>query len=114
MEKERNNALKEIGNHLHESVPVDDDEDNNKVERMYGDCESKKKYSHVDLIHMIDGMDGERGTTVSGGRGYYLTGPAVFLEQALIQLALHTLYKKGYKPLYTPFFMRKEVKYLLT
>ncbi|CAH1996565.1 unnamed protein product [Acanthoscelides obtectus] len=108
-EKERNEALREVGNHLHESVPVDDDEDNNKVERTFGDCQAKKKYSHVDLIHMIDGMDGERGTTVSGGRGYYLTGPAVFLEQALIQLSLRILHKKGYKPLYTPFFMRKEI-----
>ncbi|VEN56348.1 unnamed protein product [Callosobruchus maculatus] len=108
-EKERNEALREVGNHLHESVPVDDDEDNNKIERTFGDCQIRKKYSHVDLIHMIDGMDGERGTTVSGGRGYYLTGPAVFLEQALIQLSLRILHKKGYKPLYTPFFMRKEI-----
>lgn len=54
-------------------------------------------------------MDGERGAVVSGGRGYYLCGPAVFLEQALIQLALRKLSGKGYKPLYTPFFMRKEV-----
>lgn len=54
-------------------------------------------------------MDGERGASVSGGRGYYLTGPAVFLEHALIQHALHMLWNKGYKPLYTPFFMRKEV-----
>lgn len=108
-EKDRNFALKEIGNLLHESVPVDDNEDNNVVERTYGDCTLKKKYSHVDLICMIDGMDGERGTTVSGGRGYYLTGPTVFLEQALIQLALRTLLKKGYKPLYTPFFMRKDI-----
>jgi hypothetical protein len=29
----------------------------------------------------------------SGGRGYYLQGPAVFLQQGLIQLALQTLYK---------------------
>ncbi|CAG9865016.1 unnamed protein product [Phyllotreta striolata] len=108
-EKERNEALKEIGNLLHESVPVDDDEDHNKVERTFGDCTIRKKYSHVDLIVMIDGMDGDRGAAVSGGRGYYLTGPAVFLEQALIQLALRTLHKKGYKPIYTPFFMRKEV-----
>lgn len=108
-EKDRNEALREVGNHLHESVPVDDDEDHNKIERTFGDCEVRKKYSHVDLIQMIDGMDGERGAVVSGGRGYYLTGPAVFLEQALIQLALGILHKKGYKPLYTPFFMRKEV-----
>lgn len=56
-------------------------------------------------------MDGERGAVVSGGRGYYLTGPAVFLEQAIIQLALRKLHAKNYKPLYTPFFMKKEVKF---
>jgi seryl-tRNA synthetase len=33
----------------------------------------------------------------------------VFLQQGLIQLALQTLYKEGYTPLYTPFFMKKEV-----
>ncbi|GLV36141.1 Seryl-tRNA synthetase [Carabus blaptoides fortunei] len=108
-EKERNNALREVGNHLHESVPVNDNEDENKIERTFGDCEQRKKYSHVDLIHMIDGMDGERGAAVSGGRGYYLTGPAVFLEHALIQLSLRMLFTKGYKPMYTPFFMRKDV-----
>ncbi|KAJ9590744.1 hypothetical protein L9F63_016260 [Diploptera punctata] len=108
-EKDRNNALREIGNHLHDSVPVSNDEDENKVERTFGDCTIKKLYSHVDLIHMIDGMDGEKGSVVSGGRGYYLTGPAVFLEHALIQLSLHMLHERGYTPLYTPFFMRKEV-----
>lgn len=55
-EKERNNALREVGNHLHESVPVSDNEDENKIERTFGDCEQRKKYSHVDLIHMIDGI----------------------------------------------------------
>lgn len=75
---------------------------------MWGNCIDRKKYSHVDLIHMIDGVDGERGTNVSGGRGYFLTGPAVFLQQALIQLALRKLFKVGYKPLYTPFTMRKD------
>ncbi|XP_051160746.1 serine--tRNA ligase, cytoplasmic [Leptopilina boulardi] len=108
-ETERNEALREIGNVLHDSVPISNDEDENKVERTYGDCMQRKKYSHVDLIHMIDGMDGERGTTVSGGRGYFLTGAAVFLEHALIQFALRKLFDKGYKPLYTPFFMKKEV-----
>ncbi|GBP27282.1 hypothetical protein EVAR_77296_1 [Eumeta japonica] len=108
-EKTRSAALREVGNHLHESVPVDDDEDHNAVERIHGDCSIRKKYSHVDLIHMIDGMDGERGASVAGGRGYYLKGPAVFLEQALVQLSLRILLDRGYTPLYTPFFMRKEV-----
>ncbi|VVC92760.1 serine--tRNA ligase, cytoplasmic [Leptidea sinapis] len=108
-EKARSAALREVGNHLHDSVPVDDDEDHNAVERTFGDCTVRQKYSHVDLICMIDGMDGERGATVAGGRGYYLKGAAVFLEQALVQLSLRLLLEKGYTPLYTPFFMRKEV-----
>ena len=58
---------------------------------------------------MVDGMDGERGSAVAGGRGYYLLGPMVFLEQAVIQLALRILMVKGYKPMSTPFFMRKDV-----
>jgi len=33
----------------------------------------------------------------------------VFLEQALINRALMLLHDKGYSPLYTPFFMRKDV-----
>merc|ERR1712198_775126 len=74
-----------------------------------GDVTERKKYSHVDLIHMIGGYDTERATVASGNRAYYLCGPAVFLQQGLIQLALQTLYKEGYSPLYTPFFMRKEV-----
>ncbi|WAR26562.1 SYSC-like protein [Mya arenaria] len=61
-EQDRNEALKEVGNLLHESCVISNDE-----------------------------------------------GPAVFLEQALINLALGLLHEKGYTPLYTPFFMRKEV-----
>jgi seryl-tRNA synthetase len=38
-----------------------------------------------------------------------LQGAAVFLEQAIINLALRMLYDKGYTALYTPFFMRKEI-----
>ena len=36
-------------------------------------------------------------------------GPAVFLERAVVELALSMLHEKGYQPLVTPFFMRKEV-----
>lgn len=103
----------------------------------------QKKYSHVDLVVMIDGFDGERGAVVAGSRGYFLKvradvthaadepeitresscscfssclfsvispqGPLVFLEQALINYGLRLLHSKEYTPLYTPFFMRKEV-----
>merc|ERR1719471_947051 len=110
LEKKRDALLGEMSNWLHPSVPVSNDEDaDNRTERTWGDVTERKKYSHVDLIHMIGGYDTERATGASGGRAYYLTGPAVFLQQGLIQLALQTLYKEGYSPLYTPFFMKKEV-----
>ncbi|ESO92618.1 hypothetical protein LOTGIDRAFT_190601 [Lottia gigantea] len=105
----RNETMREIGNMLHESVIVSNNEDENGIEKTFGDIESRKKYSHVDLVVMVDGVDTERGCVAAGGRGYFLKGPLVFLEQALINHALTSLYNNGYEPLYTPFFMRKEV-----
>jgi seryl-tRNA synthetase len=58
---------------------------------------------------MIGGAELERGAVTAGGRGYYLTGPGVFLQQGLIQLALRLLGDKGFVPLYTPVFMRKDI-----
>ena len=49
-----------------------DEDADNRTERTHGDVEGRKKYSHVDLIHMIGGMDAERGTVTAGNRGYYL------------------------------------------
>ncbi|MEQ2188799.1 Serine--tRNA ligase, cytoplasmic, partial [Goodea atripinnis] len=73
LEAERFEYLREIGNLLHPSVPVSNDEvGDNKVERTWGDCSVQKKYSHVDLVVMIDGFDGERGAIVAGSRGYFL------------------------------------------
>ncbi|XP_060930309.1 serine--tRNA ligase, cytoplasmic [Limanda limanda] len=110
LEAERFEYQREVGNVLHPSVPISNDEDaDNRVERTWGDCTVQKKYSHVDLVVMIDGFEGEKGAVVAGSRGYFLKGPLVFLEQALINYALRILYSKSYTMLYTPFFMRKEV-----
>lgn len=109
LESERRAALVEIGNIVHDSVPVSNDEEENRVERTHGDLSTSKRYSQYDLVAMVDGCDTDRGAVVSGGRGYFLKGPLVYLEQALIHLALQMLGERGFTPLYTPFFMRKEV-----
>uniref|UniRef100_A0A673M5V5 serine--tRNA ligase n=1 Tax=Sinocyclocheilus rhinocerous TaxID=307959 RepID=A0A673M5V5_9TELE len=97
VEAERFEYLREIGNLLHPSVPISNDEDaDNKVERTCGECTVQKKYSHVDLVVMVDGYEGEKGAIVAGSRGYFLKGPLVFLEQALINYALRILYSKSY------------------
>lgn len=108
LKTERDNLLREVGNILHKDVVISDNEDNNALIRMNGDVSTRLPYSHVDLVAMIDGFDGERGTRTAGGRGYYLKGPCVFLEQALMQLALHMLLEENYEALLTPYFMRKD------
>jgi seryl-tRNA synthetase len=47
-EKERNNALREIGNHLHDSVPVSNDE----VSVDLHNCISASYCINVSLIHI--------------------------------------------------------------
>lgn len=108
-EKIRHNNLFEIGNWLHESVVISNDEDENEIVCVNGDCSVRKKYSHVDLLQMIDGVDYERGAVVAGNRGYFLKGPGVLMQQALVSAATQLLVSKDFTPLYTPFFMKKEV-----
>lgn len=109
LEQQRGDKLNLIGNIVDDSVPVSADEKDNLVVRVEGLVTEQKRYSHVDLIHMIDGVDLERGAAVAGSRGYYLKGPAVCLEMALLQHGMQMAVSRGYTPLYTPFFMRKEV-----
>lgn len=76
-----------------------------------GTCEklARHKYNHVDLVQLLDIADLENGTKVAGGRGYFLKGAGVLLNQALINSALQFVYKRGYEPIQTPFFMRKSI-----
>jgi len=45
---------------------------------------------------------------VAGGRGYYLKDEGVLLNLPLVNFGLAFLRKRGFKPMQTPFFMRKE------
>ena len=49
------------------------------------------------------------GSATAGGRGYFLKGNGVLLNQAIINFGLAFLVKRGFTPLQVPFFMRKEV-----
>lgn len=46
---------------------------------------------------------------MAGGRGFYLKGDGVRLNQALINFGLDFLEKRGFTSLQTPFFMRKDI-----
>jgi seryl-tRNA synthetase len=71
--------------------------------------QEQHRYNHVDLVKLLDIADLENGSVVAGGRGYYLKGAGVLLNQALINCALQHGYKRGSEPIQTPFFMRKSI-----
>lgn len=114
-EQKRSDILREIGNLIHSDVPISNDEENNAIVREYGThltpevAGVDKLLSHVDLIEMIGGLDVEKGSAIAGSRGFFLLGPAIWLQQALIQYALRFIDELGFQTIYTPFWMRKQI-----
>lgn len=113
VEAERDAVLKKIGNLLHHTVPVFHDEEDNRVERVWPVSGERppvpgKGLSHVDLLHMIDGVEYARGVATAGSRAYFLKGPGVMLNMALIQYGLRFLSDRDYVPVQPPYFMDKE------
>ncbi|KAJ7973373.1 serine--tRNA ligase-like [Quillaja saponaria] len=105
-----NSKLETIGNLVHDSVPISVDEANNAVIRSWGEKRVEPKLkNHVDLVELLGIADLKKGADVAGGRGFYLKGDGVLLNQALINFGLCFLRERGYTSLQTPFFMRKDV-----
>ena len=123
LDKQANDLLKEVkkvysqvGNILDDSVPVSNDEAQNKVVKMWGTIDKSKqiddtpgKAHHHKILQWIGGYDPERGNKIAGHRGYYLTGPGVLLNQALIHYGMKFLASKGYTPVQPPYFMKREI-----
>jgi seryl-tRNA synthetase len=116
--EQRDKKLGSIGNIVHDSVPVSQDEEkDNKVVALWGvprSFEGKKYQSngfrpHFELLEMLSAVEFEAGNEVAGHRGYFLTGPGVLLNQALINYGLAFLTQRGYTALQPPFFMKKEL-----
>ncbi|XP_022145958.1 serine--tRNA ligase [Momordica charantia] len=108
--KQLNSKLEIIGNLVHDSVPVSNDEANNAIIRSWGEKLVKPKLkNHVDLVELLGIADTKKGSEIAGGRGFYLKGDGVRLNQALINYGLDFLEKRGYTALQTPFFMRKDI-----
>lgn len=118
LEAERDAAIAPIGNIVHSSVPISDDEANNVLVREIGnarlprdlaDGTKEKLYNHVDLVQLLGIAELEKGTEVAGSRGYYLKNEGVLLNQALINYGMQFASRRGYAPVHTPFFMQKPV-----
>jgi seryl-tRNA synthetase len=109
--EERDEKLYAIGNLVHDSVPVSMEEKDNALVKYWNKEECRKNDGslkhHHELLFMIGGYQPEIGADVAGHRGYYLTGPGMLLNNALVQYGLHFLTKKGYQPVQVPYFMKQ-------
>ncbi|MCJ1421350.1 Cytosolic seryl-tRNA synthetase [Xylographa parallela] len=101
-----------IGNYVHDSVPVNNNEDHNPTIRDWAPdgvkVEKRDCLSHHEVLTRIDGYDPERGVKIVGHRGYCLTGYGLFLNLALVNYGLEFLWRKGYKPNQPPHFMLRD------
>lgn len=114
LEKHLNEKYSKVGNIVHESVPVADNEDKNEIVSSWGTPNKMKingkpgSAHHHEVLKWIGGFDPERGSKIGGHKGYFLKGYGVLLNQALLQYGLSFLLKKNYEAMQTPLFMRQQ------
>ena len=111
IEKEFSNLMLQVPNLPLDDVPIGKDESENKVIREFG---KKPKFGfkpkdYMELAEKLDIIDVKRAAKVSGTRFDYLKGGAVYLEFALIQLALDSLVKQGFIPVIPPIMIKTEM-----
>ncbi|HBM45512.1 MAG: Serine-tRNA ligase [Parcubacteria group bacterium GW2011_GWF2_38_76] len=95
------------------SVPDGESDADNKEIKVWGEV-TKFDFTpknHFDLLMDLDMADLERGTKVSGFRGYFLKNDGFMLSMAIWQFCLDLLVKKGYSPLLAPALVKKEPFY---
>jgi len=88
--------LYKVGNIVAPDVVDSCNEEDNGQIRTFGECKSGDGLkNHDEVLYMIGGFEPKVGSEVAGHRGYYLTGPGLWLNQALINYALSFLHKKN-------------------
>ncbi|MFJ1815929.1 MULTISPECIES: serine--tRNA ligase [unclassified Streptomyces] len=107
---EAKRLMLQIGNVVHEDVPVGGEEDFVVLEthgtvRDFG-AEGFEPRDHLELGEMLGAIDMERGAKVSGSRFYYLTGIGALLELALVNAAIAQATEAGFIPMLTPALVR--------
>jgi seryl-tRNA synthetase len=111
VEEQLNEAMLQVPNMPHQSVPVGRDESENVVVRTWGQPKefNFEALPHWELGPTLDIIDFERGVKLSGTRFYVLKGVGARLQRALIawMLDLH-IKEHGYTEIYPPFMVREE------
>ncbi|WP_293697452.1 serine--tRNA ligase [uncultured Agrococcus sp.] len=109
-------AVQRIANVVIDGVPAGEEENFEVLQhsgpRTHGETVEPLAFEpkdHVELGENLRAFDLARGAKVSGTRFYYLTGPGMRLELALMLLALDRTAEAGCIPLVTPTLVRPEI-----
>jgi seryl-tRNA synthetase len=105
-----NYILLRLPNLLHESVPVGKDESANEIVRIIGKPHKFgfKPKNHLEIAQNLGLVDAERAAKVAGHGFYYLKGPLVLLDLAIVSYAIDFMTKRGYQLVEPPFMMHKK------
>ncbi|HOP75792.1 MAG TPA: serine--tRNA ligase [Bacillota bacterium] len=110
VEDELNRLMMEIPNIPHESVPVGEDESENKLIRSWGEprCFDFEPKSHDEIGIGLGIMDFERAAKISGARFVVMKHWGAKLERALVNFMLdvHTG-ENGYTEVFPPFLVNR-------
>ncbi len=103
-ETEMNKLISFVPNVPDASVPVGKDENDNVEIRTWGNPQTPTFpiKSHIELGQDLDIVDFERGSKVSGFRGYFLKNEGALLHMAVMMYVFQKLIAKGYTPIVAP------------
>jgi len=92
------------------SVPEGDDDSQNQEIKRWGEIKKFdfKPKNHIELMQNLDMIDLERGTKVSGFRGYFLKGDGALLSFAIWQAAQQFILNKDFIPMIVPSLVNRE------
>lgn len=92
------------------SVPDGDDDSGNLEVHIYGNkpAFNFSPKSHIEILEAQDMVDFERGSKVSGFRGYYLKGDMAMLEMAIWQYVMQRWQGIGYTPMLVPSLVKRQ------
>lgn len=107
--KERDELIAFVPNGPLPEVPVGKDESDNKEVKKVGDLPKFdfEPLDHMELGKRLDIVDTERGSKISGFRGYYLKNQGAVLHMSVLLYVLQKLTAKGYNPIIAPAIVKK-------
>jgi seryl-tRNA synthetase len=110
-EKQLYREASKIPNMAHPDAPVGKEDKDNLEIRRVGTIPrfDFKPKDHVELGELLDIIDFDTATRVSGTKFYYLKNEGVFLELGLVRYAFDILARHGFQPFITPDIAKEEI-----